>query len=68
MPTIRNVTNIELTSDTNGSSIIKLYLFKDNLQQLLLVSNNIWNQILQNKSTANNYNIFNLYTFYILYN
>ena len=60
MPTIRNVTNIELTSDNNGSSIIKLYLFKDNLQQLLLVSNNIWNQILQNKSTANNYNIFNL--------
>ena len=58
MPTITNITTIEMNDDTNGTSIIKLYLFKDNLQQLLLVSNNIWNRILQNKSIANNYNIF----------
>lgn len=58
MPLIENITNIEVSNDITGSNFLKLYIFKENLIQLLLISNNIWNIINTTKSTTNIYNLF----------
>ena len=58
MPLIENITNIEVSNDITGSNFLKLYIFKENLIQLLLISNNIWNIINKTKSTTNIYNLF----------
>jgi hypothetical protein len=58
MPIIENVTNIEVTNDITGSSFLKLYIFKENLIQLLLISQNIWGSINAKKAPENIYDLF----------
>ena len=58
MPNIENVTNIDVSNDINGNNFIKLYIFRENLIQLLLISGNTWNTININKSPDNIFNLF----------
>lgn len=58
MPLIENVTNIEVSNDITGSNFMKLYIFKENMIQLFLISENIWNNININKATTNIYDLF----------
>ena len=60
MPKIENVTKIEVSNDITGSNFIKLYIFKENLIQLLLISENIWTNINNNKSQNNIYDLFEI--------
>ena len=60
MPKIENVTKIEVSNDITGSNFMKLYIFKENLIQLLLISENIWTNINNNKSQNNIYDLFEI--------
>tara|TARA_B100000795_G_scaffold18519_1_gene12302 strand:- start:746 stop:5140 length:4395 start_codon:yes stop_codon:yes gene_type:complete len=60
MPLINNITNIEVSNDINGTNSLKLYIFKEKLIQLLLISKNTWDIINTNKDINNIYELFTI--------